>query len=104
MLAITQTDNFLVTVDRFSGKLGLLSAAIDRVMERFTPINQVVGCGGGVLCGARCEWTEMCCCGLSNSRKQRFETRAPDWPYCGTSFEYECSPGCPSACPSCGGC
>jgi len=100
MLAITMTDNFLVTVDRFSGKLGLFSAAIDRVMERFAPTNQAVGCGG-VYCGsAWCEWTETCCC--YNGRQERFETRAPIAQQCGTVCEYTCSAGC--LCGSCGGC
>jgi hypothetical protein len=101
MLAITMTDNFLVTVDRFSGKLGLLSVAIDRVMERFAPINQAVGCGSGVLCGAAwCEWTETCCC--YNGRKQHFEKRAPSPELCNTPSASVCSDGC--ICSSCGGC
>jgi len=100
MLATTMTDNFLVTVDRFSGKLGLVSAAIDKVMERFAPINQAVGCGSGVLCSTWCEWTETCCC--YNGRQERFERRAPCSQYCGTPCEYTCSNGC--LCGSCGGC
>lgn len=104
MLANTMTDNFLVTVDRFSGKLGLLSAAIDRVMERFAPINQAVGCGG-VYCGpAGCQWNEICCCGISNGRRQRIERRAPQLALCGTEDEWQCPAGCSNACPTCGGC
>jgi len=102
MLVIAMTDNFLVTVDRFSGKLGLLSTAIDRVMERFAPINQAVGCGHGPRCRIWCEWTEACCCDVVLPKNEQKESHAIQLALCGTEDEWECSNGCPSSCGTCG--
>jgi hypothetical protein len=95
--------SLLMSVDRFSNRIGPVNALINAVLAKIAPLKLVNACHTGIVCFTWCEWTDFCCGDCLGFNRQLFYSIAlPGHEDCSESAI--CDGPCTGSCGACNGC